>query len=282
MDIRDHLSNFRRWIERRIYERKLAPLEQAILAVLLPHLPKILVEHIQQWVSIADRFLRTDTWVGMVGKPGAHVKRLYLNITEEQTPFRYVKIRFRAADRRDYEFYCLLSAFGFAGFEYSPSCPQLSKPLLHIEPVEVLADFTRLLRQPEPIPLSGWVAEWVSHHAIALEDIAPPLPEQKVKRLLRQRRLNLPADYLELLRICDGFERSDYGVTGVSEMWQVEVTDTRWWVLAERAGAVFIVAREGDQQPRVYYFHHEHEAPSAEFNSFREALQYLIAQPNLP
>jgi hypothetical protein len=65
-------------------------------------------------------------------------------------------------------------------------------------------------------------------------------------------------------------------------MWQVEVTDTRWWVLAERAGAVFIVAREGDQQPRVYYFHHEDEAPSAEFNSFREALQYLIAQPNLP
>jgi hypothetical protein len=42
------------------------------------------------------------------------------------------------------------------------------------------------------------------------------------------------------------------------------------------------VAREGDQQPRVYYFHHEDEAPSAEFNSFREALQYLIAQPNLP
>ncbi len=47
-------------------------------------------------------------------------------------------------------------------------------------------------------------------------------------------------------------------------------------------GGVFIVVREGDEQSRVYYFHHEDGAPSAEFTSFREALQYLIAQPNLP
>ncbi len=64
-------------------------------------------------------------------------------------------------------------------------------------------------------------------------------------------------------------------------MWQVEVTDTRWWVLAGRGGG-FIVAREGDERPRVYYFHHEEGAPSAEFTSFRAALQYLIALPNLP
>ncbi|MCL6475227.1 MAG: SMI1/KNR4 family protein [Firmicutes bacterium] len=127
--------------------------------------------------------------------------------------------------------------------------------------------------------MSGWLADWISQHPVL--EMAYPMDAPERERWLNRRRLLLPDDYHELLKQCDGFITGDVDVFGISSMYEVNFGEAIYWVLAGRGGG-FIVAREGDEQPRVYYFHHEDGTPSAEFTSFREALQYLIAQPNLP
>jgi hypothetical protein len=151
----------------------------------------------------------------------------------------------------------------------------LSDPMHPDSPVspEIVSD-------PSLLPaISGWLAEWIAQHPVL--EMAYPMDANERERWLTRRRLLLPDDYHELLKQCDGFTTGDVDVFGISSMYDVHVGEHIYWVLAGRGGG-FIVAREGDQQPRVYYFHHEDEAPSAEFTSFREALQYLIARPNLP
>jgi len=128
-------------------------------------------------------------------------------------------------------------------------------------------------------PLKGWLADWVAEHGVM--EIVSPLNPKEREALLRQRRLRLPADYLELLEQCDGFSSQEHAVLGVASTYEVSIEEEVYWLLAERGGA-FIVAKEGDTQPRVYYIHHEDGVPTEEFTSFREALQYLLAQPNLP
>lgn len=125
----------------------------------------------------------------------------------------------------------------------------------------------------------GWVAEWVDRYGIL--EILTPISTEERESLLSQRRLRLPTDYLELLEQCDGFSSSECSVFGVTSMYEVGIGEEVYWLLAERGGA-FIVAKEGDSQPRVYYIHHEYREPTAEFTSFREALEYLLAQSRLP
>lgn len=125
----------------------------------------------------------------------------------------------------------------------------------------------------------GWVAEWVERYGIL--EILTPVGREERESLLSQRRLRLPADYLELLEQCDGLVSSEYSVFGVTSMYEVGIGEEVYWLLAEHGGA-FIVAKEGDSRPRVYYIHHEFGEPTSEFTSFREALEYLLAQPHLP
>ncbi len=99
--------------------------------------------------------------------------------------------------------------------------------------------------------------------------------------LLRQRQLCLPPDYLELLEQCDGFSSQEHTVLGVASMYELSIEEEVYWLLAKRGGT-FLVPKEGDTQPRVYCIHHEDGVPNQEFTSFREALDYLLTQPNLP
>lgn len=153
---------------------------------------------------------------------------------------------------------------------------------LHSDPMEPATPPTELQVVTDLnsfAPLKGWLADWVAEHGVM--KIVFPLNPKEREALLRQRRLRLPADYLELLEQCDGFSSQEHSVLGVASMYEVGIGEEVYWLLAERGGA-FIVAKEGDTQPRVYYIHHEDGVPAEEFTSFREALQYLLAQPNLP
>ena len=151
----------------------------------------------------------------------------------------------------------------------------LSEPMYPDSPVS-----PRVVSDPSLFPvMGGWLADWISQHPVL--EMAYPMDATERERWLHRRQLLLPDDYHELLKQCDGFTTGDVDVFGISSMYEVNFGEAIYWVLAGRGGG-FIVAREGDERPRVYYFHHEEGAPSAEFTSFREALQYLIARPNLP
>ena len=128
-------------------------------------------------------------------------------------------------------------------------------------------------------PLKPWLADWVAEHGVV--EIVFPLNPKEREALLRQRRLRLPPEYLKLLEQSDGFSSQEHTVLGVASMYEVSIEEEVYWLLAKRGGT-FLVAKEGDTQPRVYCIHHEDRVPNEEFTSFREALDYLLAQPNLP
>lgn len=154
---------------------------------------------------------------------------------------------------------------------------------LHADPMQASAP----VPQPEVVEgalarsqFRGWLAKWAERHPI--EQVLETIPSTDREQLLQRRRLqNLPQDYKELLEECDGFVGADYTVLGVSDMYEIALGDEIYWVLAERGGG-FVVAREGDNETRVYFVHHEEGAPSQVFRAFREALEYLLGRQDLP
>ncbi len=91
----------------------------------------------------------------------------------------------------------------------------------------------------------------------------------------------MPADYLELVRVCEGFQIGDAVVLGLSEVREVRLSSGAYYILAERGGG-FLGVAEGEQEGRVVYLHHEYSEPCAVFDTFAAALEHLLTRPELP
>lgn len=109
----------------------------------------------------------------------------------------------------------------------------------------------------------------------------PPLSDKEQQRRLQAIEAALPADYLELVRVCEGFQIGDAVVLGLSEVREVRLSSGAYYILAERGGG-FLGVAEGEQEGRVVYLHHEYSEPCAVFDTFAAALEHLLTRPELP
>lgn len=266
----------------------IAPLDKRVLDAVRSQLtPDAQAIWDGQMSTIADCTFTLGTSVQYYWSPPLEPSARYPHYPEEER--RLATVRFRC-DGIDYTARVYLVEGHLFGIEYSKDVRRIRRRedveilsvQLHSDPMQPAPR----PREPQAVtdlsafpPLRGWLADWVAAHGVV--EITTPLNPRERERLLRPRRLHLPADYLELLEQCDGFASHEHSVFGATSMYEVGIGEEVYWLLAERGGA-FIVAKEGDTEPRVYYIHHEEGMPTAEFTSFREALEYLLAQSHLP
>lgn len=115
----------------------------------------------------------------------------------------------------------------------------------------------------------------------AIEQVLPPLSHEEQQQRLQAIEAALPKDYLELVRVCEGFRIGDAVVLGLSEVREVWLSSGAYYLLAERGGG-FLGVAEGEREGRVVYLHHEYSEPCATFRTFAEALEHLLTRPELP
>ncbi|GIV12353.1 MAG: hypothetical protein KatS3mg021_0635 [Fimbriimonadales bacterium] len=143
------------------------------------------------------------------------------------------------------------------------------------EPLPSLESAGTDLRESLPAWCTALGRQW------AIERVLPPLSDKEQQRRLQATEAALPTDYLELVRVCEGFQIGDAVVLGLSEVREVWLSSGAYYLLAERGGG-FLGVREGEQEGRVYYLHHEYPEPCATFGTFAEALEHLLTRPELP
>ncbi len=115
----------------------------------------------------------------------------------------------------------------------------------------------------------------------AIAGVLPPLSDEERQQRLQAIEAALPKDYLELVRLCEGFQIGDAVVLGLSEVREVWLSSGAYYLLAERGGG-FLGVAEGEREGRVVYLHHEYSEPCATFRTFAEALEHLLTRPELP
>jgi hypothetical protein len=160
---------------------------------------------------------------------------------------------------------------------------------VHIERVVFHTDVMEPIYEPLPsleggdADLLGSLPAWciALGRRWAIEQVLPPLSHEEQQQRLQAIEAALPKDYLELVRVCEGFRIGDAVVLGLSEVREVSLSSGGYYLLAERGGG-FLGVREGEQEGRVYYLHQEYPEPCATFGTFAEALEHLLTRPELP
>lgn len=169
---------------------------------------------------------------------------------------------------------------------FRPGSKSIQKHNIVIETVQVYLDPMKPIPQGAearvtnfPVALSGWLLEW--SETFPLQDLAPPL-EQKVREwYLQQIHTVLPEDYLQMVEQCEGFIVKDCTVFGLSDIYEVHLPHGDYYLLAERGGG-FLGVRSESTDRMIYYLHHEEDTGIVLGTSFRDALEYLLARPELP
>ncbi|CUU33782.1 MAG: hypothetical protein N2045_00075 [Fimbriimonadales bacterium] len=143
------------------------------------------------------------------------------------------------------------------------------------EPLPSLESAGTDLRESLPAWCTALGRQW------AIERVLPPLSDKEQQRRLQATEAALPTDYLELVRVCEGFQIGDAVVLGLSEVREVWLSSGAYYLLAERGGG-FLGAAEGERAGRVVYLHHEYSEPCAVFDAFAAALEHLLTRAELP
>jgi hypothetical protein len=73
----------------------------------------------------------------------------------------------------------------------------------------------------------------------AIAGVLPPLSDEERQQRLQAIEAALPKDYLELVRLCEGFQIGDAVVLGLSEVREVWLSSGAYYLLAERGGWLF-------------------------------------------
>lgn len=166
-----------------------------------------------------------------------------------------------------------------------------SESEIHIEQVVFHIDVMQPVSESLPFPVrEEKVASSLDHlprwcidlgRQWHIEQVSAPLLPEEFQHRLQEIETTLPADYLEIVQVCEGFRVADAVVRGLTNVQVVHLPSGAYYILAERGGG-YLGVQEGQKNGQVYYLHHEYSEPLAHFPTFAEALEYLLRRSDLP
>lgn len=169
---------------------------------------------------------------------------------------RLAKISFEGQDEAARASALLTAVNGlYFSMSFAPPAAIGWRAPISVARVEILNDpmlpFSPPSWRATPPVLAGIMREW--HEAFGLRDMRGPLARQDHDRLLRQLRVPLPADYLQLTSASDGFSVGGWSVFGLSDAYGIVLEHGSYLVLAELPGEGVVGVAEEAARPEVYF-----------------------------
>jgi len=281
------------WLLFKVLRRRsrFAPLERALLQALPAYLPEeariILVQQIEAVNSVYR-----DREIGEVNLYFSK-KNPPPRFPNQRLEARWCTVYYRVPSKIDLfkvhlylvNGYLFTLAFGKIYRQVA------SESEIHIERVVFHADVMQPVPESLPLPVREERAASSLDHLPRwcidvgrqwpIEQVSVPLLPEEFHQRLQEIETTLPADYLELVQVCEGFRIADAVVWGLTGIRVVYLPSGAYYILAERGGG-YLGVREGQQDGQVYYLHHEYSEPLTHFSTFAEALEYLLRRSDLP
>ena len=117
-----------------------------------------------------------------------------------------------------------------------------------------------------------WLRVFAEHVKSDINTCEASLPLNDIgrKKILSEIDVNLPLDYLELTKVCDGLFIGEWIIYGLKDIYEVILDEGSYIVLAERAGRGVIVANNNK------YYYYDYDSPNPLIVS--ELLQRVLIQ----
>lgn len=275
-------SALRTWWERWRFRKRLTSLEQWVIARVSEQLPtiaqSILAQQVRNIQSIYRDYQSGEVLLYRHRDQGAppfpnrqlECKWTTLHLHCSRNP---LKGRVRLYLVRGYLFTLHFSPPDL--MQAQPGSLVIDRVQFHADVMETVEAEAEAGVPAEAIPshIPNWLAQLGQTYP--LREFRAPLDAKRRTHRLATIGSQVPADYLALLEICDGFTIGEIAVLGAGEVYSVALPGGEHWVIA-LCGDRFLTVKEGDASAAVYYFHHEDLEPRASFASLEQALCYFL------
>lgn len=140
------------------------------------------------------------------------------------------------------------------------------------ESEESRSEIVTELNEGDSFLFPEWLRVFSGHVNTDINACEASLPINDVGRnkILSEIDVNLPIDYLELTKICDGLVIGEWVIYGLKDIYEVILDEGNYIVLAERAGRGVIVANH----IKYYYYDYDSRDPLV----IAESLQKVLIQ----
>jgi len=142
--------------------------------------------------------------------------------------------------------------------------------VFHDDPMRPASSLNVFIDAYRPKPDVSWVERLTMQYNSA--SAAKVRTGDDVSQLLSRFSIALPDDYVDVLRVCDGFSAGKVTVLGAGDLRKVSQEPGDIVVVATYRGG-FIGIREGDISGELFYCSNDGKAPVSAGMSFRRALE---------
>ena len=197
---------------------------------------------------------------------------------------KFATIKFTMSDIRKQwtaEFHLVEGYFFSIVFNSSPkeiqkrADVQIQSVEIHHDPMRETPTLTTKPAKLDNLHLSGWLREWSQKYD--LRNVLEPLKKEDRNWILNNIAACLPIDYLEMVEQCEGFTVDDITVLGLSEVFDITLPATSYYVLVELLGRGQIVVRAHSNDRIVYHNDYIEEDLVPMGTSFHEAVEMHMA-----
>ena len=123
--------------------------------------------------------------------------------------------------------------------------------------------------------LKGWLADWRFKSLIT--DLSAPRDPKERKTHLDRIEARLPADYIEMMSVCNGFVVKECVILALEEVYEICVGPVNSWMLAATPEGALVV-NSGTTTGELFFADHGGGAPIAYGTSFQGAFERLIGE----
>jgi len=130
--------------------------------------------------------------------------------------------------------------------------------------------------ETSPEQLKQWLGK--SENTFEIKNVKPPLSANKINQKLKSSDCIFPHDWLEMLKISDGFLINKYNIYGLSEMRHVISEDSEMVILAEKEGVNSLAVNRTVNDGHIYYIDHcsDESKHTDQGSSFFDALKKCL------
>ncbi len=146
----------------------------------------------------------------------------------------------------------------------------ISSVVFHDDPMRPCSSLNVFFGTYRPVPDTDWIERLKSKY-VQPNVLGAKTPDD-VNLLLSRFSIALPDDYVDVLRVCDGFSAGKVTVLGAGDLHKSPQDPGDIVVLATYPGG-FIGIREGDISGELFYCSNDGKAPVSAGVSFRSALE---------